>query len=301
VDCFWIHCLRLDHSRAFVALCGLALSACAGNGVGLDSNGQPLGSTGPAAPLEANFQSIQDNVFTPICSVCHAGGAAPQGLRLDAANSYALLVGVPSTESPGTLRIKPGDPDNSYMVQKIEGVAAVGAQMPLGEPPLSAATIAVIRQWVTDGALNNTMSANAASSTASRLALTKTMPATGDALTEAPARIFLVFNHELDASDLDASLVRLERLPSAASGPERLVGTEVIAVDAAVPVGNPTTLMITPRLPLEHGAYRLVVPSASNLSLSDLAGQHLGAADRDTLATEFTVNVGASAGASAEP
>jgi hypothetical protein len=29
--------------------------------------------------------------------------------------------------------VKPGDPDNSYLVQKIEGRASVGGRMPLGE------------------------------------------------------------------------------------------------------------------------------------------------------------------------
>jgi len=60
----------------------------------------------------------------PICSVCHIGGAAPEGLRLDAADSFNLLVGVPSTEVPSLLRVKPGDPDNSYIIQKLEGHAA---------------------------------------------------------------------------------------------------------------------------------------------------------------------------------
>jgi hypothetical protein len=70
--------------------------------------------------------------------------------------SYGMIVGVPSQEAPSLLRIKPGDPDNSYLVQKIEGQAAVGAQMPDGcpvtQPCLSQATIAMIREWVSEGA-----------------------------------------------------------------------------------------------------------------------------------------------------
>jgi hypothetical protein len=120
----------------------------------LDSNGRPLGEGDePTGPLTARFGSIQSHVFTPICSVCHAGGSAPQGLRLDAANSYAMLVGVASSEVPSLNRVAPGDPDNSYMVQKIEGHAAVGARMPFGGPYLDPEVIAQIRQWVTDGAM----------------------------------------------------------------------------------------------------------------------------------------------------
>lgn len=124
-----------------------------GSGTDLDSNGRPIGEgNDPGGPLTPSFGSIQSHVFTPICSVCHAGGSAPQGLRLDAANSYAMLVGVSSSEVPSLKRIAPGDADNSYLVQKIEGHAAVGARMPFGGPYLDANTIAMIRQWIGSGA-----------------------------------------------------------------------------------------------------------------------------------------------------
>ncbi len=140
---------------AAVSLAAL-LAGCAGDGVGLDANGAPVGAGNAAPPppaLSADFQSIQDNVFTPICVRCHSGPAAPEGLQLDAAHSYALLVGVPSAEVSGVLRVDPGAPDKSYLVLKLEGAPGiVGAQMPFGETPLPQATIDVIRQWVSDGA-----------------------------------------------------------------------------------------------------------------------------------------------------
>jgi Ca2+-binding RTX toxin-like protein len=91
-------------------------------------------------------------VFNSRCTECHAGGSAPQGLRLDAANSYANLVNVASREVPSLQRVEPGDPDNSYLVQKVEGTAAVGGRMPLNRTPLSQETIALIRQWISEGA-----------------------------------------------------------------------------------------------------------------------------------------------------
>ena len=70
-----------------------------------------------------------------------------------AANSFNALVGVPSIEVPGLLRVEPSNPDDSYLVQKLEGTAAVGARMPLGSPnPLNAALIADIRAWIAAGA-----------------------------------------------------------------------------------------------------------------------------------------------------
>ena len=43
-------------------------------------------------------------------------------------------------------------PTQSYLVQKLEGTAAVGERMPLGGEPLPAATLAAIRSWIDAGA-----------------------------------------------------------------------------------------------------------------------------------------------------
>lgn len=136
------------------------ITGCAGNGEGLDENGRPLDEEDDA-PLTASLQSIQDNVFTPVCTGCHAGAAAPVGLRLEDGASFAMLVNAPSTEVPSLNRVTPGDPDASYLIRKLEGTAAVGAQMPLGQPPLPQATIAVIRQWIANGAQASSASAPA--------------------------------------------------------------------------------------------------------------------------------------------
>src|SRR5271154_1643729 len=145
--------MRVDGCRSGMMLVVAACAVgCAGNGQGLDQNGQPITlGGGSGGPVTADFQSIQDNVFTPICSKCHIGASAPEGLQLDAAHSFNLLVGVPSAEEPNLLRVKPGDPDESYMVLKIEGAAGIeGNQMPSGETPLPQATIAAIRQWISN-------------------------------------------------------------------------------------------------------------------------------------------------------
>lgn len=129
------------------------LAGCAGNGEGLDSNGRPLtGDSSSGGGLQPTLKSIQDNVFTPICTQCHLGAAAPLGLRLDEASAFAMLVNAPSSEVPSLNRVTPGDPDSSYIIQKLEGRAAVGGQMPLGQPALPQATIDVIKQWIQSGA-----------------------------------------------------------------------------------------------------------------------------------------------------
>lgn len=267
-------------TRASFALACTALAACAGSGAGLDANGRPIGSEGSGGPLLPTFESIQSNVFTPICSVCHAGGAAPEGLHLDAANSYAMIVGVPSAEEPSILRIKPGDPDNSYLIQKVEGRAAVGAQMPYGGPPLPAATIAAMRQWVTDGALQVQPAAQAPG-----LVIAAAIPSMGDVVIEAPTRIVVAFNRELDQTRLDAGALRLERF-TPARDPQP---AEQIPFALSVPQGNPSALLLTPRTPLPNGLYRLVVTAPPATGLSAIGGARLGDGLHETLVSVFAV------------
>ena len=103
------------------------------------------------------FTSIQDNIFTPSCALsgCHAGPAPAQGMNLSVGQAYANIVNITALQGGGSfIRIIPGDPDNSYLVQKVEGTAG-GARMPFGAPPLSTALIQDLRDWVSDGAPNN--------------------------------------------------------------------------------------------------------------------------------------------------
>ncbi len=135
----------------------LALAACgAGSGEGLDQNGQPLSGGGGAPPsgLQPTLASIQDNVFTVTCAVpgCHGGGGAQQGLRLDPGFSAGNLIGVHSPQNSNLIRVVPGDPDASFLIQKLDGTQTVGSRMPDGGPYLTTATVNVIRQWIQDGA-----------------------------------------------------------------------------------------------------------------------------------------------------
>jgi hypothetical protein len=136
----------------------ILLFGCAGNGAGLDENGNPIGSDNGGSPVafDPRFSNIQENVFNRICIDCHVGVAAPEGLRLDAQNSFANLVNVPSQEQPDLLRVNPGNPDLSYIIRKLEGGPGItGGQMPLDRVPLDPRTITAIRLWIAQGALQN--------------------------------------------------------------------------------------------------------------------------------------------------
>jgi hypothetical protein len=76
--------------------------------------------------------------------------------NLTAGNTFAAIVGVASIEQPALKKVAPGDPDHSYLVQKIEGAASIsGARMPFGGPFLAQSEINLVRAWIAQGALNN--------------------------------------------------------------------------------------------------------------------------------------------------
>jgi methionine-rich copper-binding protein CopC len=260
------------------------LGGCAGNGAGLDANGEPLtAGNGTPPPLTADFQSIQDNVFTPICVPCHSGPAAPQGLQLDATHSYALLVGVPSVEVAGVLRVDPGMPDQSYIVMKLEGAAGiVGGQMPLGEAPLPQSTIDVIRQWIGAGA-PAAVAATALPSAESHFQVTVLSPADQAVIAASALRIVVGFNHELDASLVNSTTLSLERL--APRGAEPPSG-EPVSAALALARGNPRAVLVSPASPLAPGRYRLSVRGTGGGALADQQAQAL---ERDYV-SEFTVD-----------
>lgn len=276
----------IDRYRLLAAmlLC-MIVSACSGSGAGLNSDGQPLSGGGSGlVPLSADFDALQADVFTPICSVCHSGAGAPQGLMLDAAHSYDLLVNIPSAEVPGILRVDPGNPADSYIIQKLEGHAAVGAQMPLGEGPLPASTIAFIAQWITDGA-----QPGAAAAAVAEFRVMVVTPEDGSVLQAPPRQLVIGFTHELDATQISAASARLER-SAEAGGSE---STTSVPVTLTVPPGNPRALLLVPGETLSPGQYRLVLGAQPGSRLSDRDGELLNMPQQDAVGdpiiSRFTV------------
>ena len=107
------------------------------------------------APPPVSLADLQANVFGPRCSGCHTGSGAglPGSMNLSSAQAtFAALVNVASVEVSTLLRVKPGDPNNSFLIHKIEGTQAAGQRMPAGGPFLDQATIDQVRAWITAGA-----------------------------------------------------------------------------------------------------------------------------------------------------
>lgn len=258
------------HRTAIGFAVAIALAGCAGNGDGLDENGQPIGAEPPAEPppLTATFESIQQNVFTPVCTTCHTGATAPVGLRLDADASYAMLVNAPSAEVPGLSRVLPGDPDNSYLIRKLEGNGAVGGRMPLNQPPLPQATIEVIRQWIAAGAQQATAIAP------SKPAMLTAVAPAADAILDAPPREILVTaNAGLDVNLLNSGSVVLERSGKDGSFDE---GNEVTLAPLHLQIRSfePTVIAITlPASQWVTDSYRLTISGGEPAAVADMGGR----------------------------
>lgn len=115
----------------------------------------PDGGGTPPDP-SATFSRVKSEIL-PTCAAagCHGTIAPQQNLVLAPAVAYANIVNIPSTEASSVLRVKPGDPDNSYLYRKITGVGITGGRMPLGGPYLTDAQISLVRDWIRRGAPND--------------------------------------------------------------------------------------------------------------------------------------------------
>lgn len=121
---------------------------------------------GPSPGLQPTLSSIAQNVFASTdssgrvaCTQCHTnqGRTPAANLNLLPEVAHAQLVNVASIQKPGAVRVIPGDADNSYLVQKLEGhPGIVGQRMPRTAGPfLTEGQMLIIRRWINQGAQNN--------------------------------------------------------------------------------------------------------------------------------------------------
>ncbi len=140
------------HLRVAVGLFLLASVACAGDGTGLDDIGGD----------EVTLRDVQP-IFSGYClfSGCHAGSSPEEGMSLGEGQTFSQVVNVAARQLPSINRVTPNQPDNSYLVHKVQGthldvdVGGSGSRMPLGRSPLSQSDIDLIRAWIQAGAQPN--------------------------------------------------------------------------------------------------------------------------------------------------
>ena len=266
--------LRRAAARFMSPLVCCTLAAC-GSGDGF------VGSGGVVGPLEPNFNSIQANVFDQVCEHCHSGANAPAGLRLDSANSYVSLVGVPSVERSGVMRVAPGDANNSYLIQKLEGTAGVGERMPAGLPPLPQSDINIIRQWIGDGALP-------ASAGPGPIRVTSVSPEPSSKMLALPASIIVGFDRELNAPSVTTATFMLTR-----AGADGMLGSAddvaIAPASVTVPLANPRSAVMDLRgVPPVLDRYGIALLGTSPAAILDLGGNALDGESDGVAGGDFT-------------
>jgi hypothetical protein len=121
---------------------------------------------GPTPALQPTFASVQAEVFEKTdsagraaCTNCHTNtGRTPSGgMNLNHDVAYDQLVNVAARGKAGAIRVIPGDPENSYIVHKLEGAPDIaGRRMPNSGPPyLTDGQILIIKRWIAIGAPRN--------------------------------------------------------------------------------------------------------------------------------------------------
>lgn len=120
----------------------------------------PSPDPSPSPGISVSFARVQQEVFDAGCTAggCHATGANAGGLVLEEGRSWANIVGVvPANQAAAQanlLLVSPGQPEGSFLYRKLTGEIGPGqgSRMPLGAPILEERRIALVRQWIEEGA-----------------------------------------------------------------------------------------------------------------------------------------------------
>ena len=131
--------------------CGACNNACGG--------GNACEQGGCGCPGDGvSFAAEVEPVLADRCAGmgCHSFPVAAAGLDLTAGNAYAELVDVPSSQCNMRMRVAPGQPGASYLLDKLQGInLCFGTKMPKTGGSLSPAEIAAISEWICRGAADN--------------------------------------------------------------------------------------------------------------------------------------------------
>jgi hypothetical protein len=200
-----------------------------------------------------------------------------------------MLVNAPSVEVPSLLRVNPGHPESSYIIEKIEGHAAVGGQMPLGQPPLPQSTIDVIRQWITDGAQASATMAASRGPTQLRAVTPLGDGNVSMSSVDNADAIVVAADGELDVSSVNAASVAL----TASGGDGTFTdGNETSIDDLTIVVRslNPTVLAIRPAGGnLAADTYQLTIAGAGSTAVLDLSGAAIDGAGTGARGSDFVM------------
>ena len=122
--------------------------------------GESTDSVPTSRSTAPTFERIQTQVFNLSCSSdsCHSHVGQAGGLVLEQGYSWASLVNERPTNgvaaAHGLMRVMPGNPDMSFLMDKISGSlpAGEGFPMPYNSAPLTSDTVDIMHAWIAAGA-----------------------------------------------------------------------------------------------------------------------------------------------------
>ena len=95
-----------------------------------------------APPQNVRYSDVQKRIFDQSCTKCHS--AVKQKGKVDLSSYDAV------TQNPKKTIVIPGSPEESLVYKEI-----VSGSMPPKGPTVSAEDIAMLKQWIIEGALND--------------------------------------------------------------------------------------------------------------------------------------------------
>jgi uncharacterized membrane protein len=117
---------------------------------------------GPVEPeidiTTVSYQTDIHPIFDNNCTSCHKAELEQTfgELNLEADKSYIELVGIDAVfEGTSLKRVQANDFENSVLWLKINESNSLGANMPLGQTPITKHEQDLIKIWINEGALDN--------------------------------------------------------------------------------------------------------------------------------------------------
>ena len=141
-------------------LAALALGALALGCADFDTPVDPTGGAPDDLVATPSFSANVQPILEKRCATggCHSLATQQAALALAPGVAYDEIVGVPSALRPSVLRVRPGQPSQSWVVAMIsaDDAARQGfSRMPLATQPLTPNQIETIVRWIEQGALRN--------------------------------------------------------------------------------------------------------------------------------------------------